>query len=118
MDTSNALAAFSALSQPMRLAVFRLLIAKGPSGMAAGDIAAQLGVRQNTLSANLSILLAAGLITNQRRGRSILYTADMQGTRALLGFLLHDCCGGNPALCLPALDDAAPQSQAEPSHAA
>lgn len=107
MDKNHALAAFAALSQPTRLDVFRLLIRAGDRGMAAGDIAARLDVRQNTLSANLSVLVQAGLIRNRREGRSIIYFADMDGMRGLLAFVLEDCCGGNPALCQPVIDQIA-----------
>ena len=101
MDKSDALSAFSALSQPTRLDAFRLLIQAGDTGLAAGDIAERLDVRQNTLSANLSVLLNAGLVTNRREGRTIRYFADTSGLRGLLAFLLNDCCGGRPELCNP-----------------
>jgi len=99
MDKDHALDAFAALSQSTRLDVFRLLIKAGEVGMSAGDISDTLGVRQNTMSANLSILARAGLIRNKREGRSIRYFADMDGTRGLLAFLMEDCCGGRPDLC-------------------
>jgi len=103
MDNNNALRAFAALSQSTRLDVFRLLIKAGEAGMSAGAISDSLGVRQNTMSANLSILARSGLIRNEREGRSIRYFADMDGMRALLGFLMEDCCGGGPELCQPVL---------------
>ncbi|MDX1784993.1 ArsR/SmtB family transcription factor [Roseovarius sp. ZX-A-9] len=105
MDMNDALQAFAALSQPTRLDVFRLLVRAGKAGMSAGDISESLNVRQNTMSANLSILARAGLIRNEREGRSIRYFADMDGMRALLGFLMEDCCGGCPELCQPVLDE-------------
>ena len=105
MDKTGALTAFAALSQPIRLDVFRLLITKGEAGMLAGEIAAALDVRTNTLSANLSVLLNAGLVTNTREGRAIRYHADTNGLRGLLGFLLQDCCGGRPELCQPLIED-------------
>lgn len=104
MESSRALAAFAALGQQTRLEVFRLLIQAGPAGAAAGEIAATLDVRQNTLSANLSVLLNAGLVRNARYGRSIRYYADVEGLRGLLGFLLQDCCGGRADLCQPLID--------------
>lgn len=107
MDKNDALSAFSALSQPTRLDVFRLLIEAGDDGMLAGEIAEALDVRQNTMSANLSILLNAGLVRNSREGRAIRYVADMEGLRGLLGFLLRDCCGGRPDLCEPVIADIA-----------
>ncbi|WP_411840380.1 ArsR/SmtB family transcription factor [Paracoccus sp. ME4] len=107
MEKNDSLAALSALAHDMRLDVFRLLVRAGPSGMAAGDIAAQLGVRANTLSNNLTILTAADLVRSEREGRSIRYFARMDTMRGLLGFLMEDCCGGQPALCRPILDQIA-----------
>ena len=101
MEKKTALDALAALSQETRLDVFRLLVKAGADGMQAGAIAEALSVRQNTLSANLSILVAAGLLRNQREGRAIRYFADMDGMQALLGFLMQDCCGGKPELCQP-----------------
>ena len=107
MEKTQALAALAALSQPTRLDAFRLLVKAGRDGMRAGEIVAALGVRPNTLSANLATLLHAGLIRNVREGRAIRYYADMDGVRALLGFLLEDCCGGRPELCRTVIDDIA-----------
>ncbi len=100
----QSLAALSALGQETRLDVFRLLVRAGGDGMLAGEIAQVLGVRQNTLSANLSVLTATGLIRNERQGRGIRYFADMTQMQRLLAFLMEDCCGGRPELCQPALD--------------
>lgn len=107
MDKNNALDAFAALSQPTRLDVFRLLIKAGEPGMSAGEISSTLDVRQNTMSANLSILSRAGLIRSTREGRSIRYFADMDGMRGLLAFLMEDCCGGKPELCQPVINELA-----------
>jgi DNA-binding transcriptional ArsR family regulator len=105
MDKENALDAFAALSQATRLDVFRLLIKAGDAGMSAGEISDTLKVRQNTMSANLSILARAGLIRSTREGRSIRYFADMDGMRGLLAFLMEDCCGGHPDLCQPVINE-------------
>jgi ArsR family transcriptional regulator, arsenate/arsenite/antimonite-responsive transcriptional repressor len=107
MDKKVALSAFAALSQPTRLDTFRLLIRAGPQGMTAGRIGEVLDVRQNTLSANLTVLRHAGLVRNAREGRSIRYHADFEGLADLLRFLLEECCGGKPALCQPLIDDIA-----------
>lgn len=104
MEKKPVLDALSALAHDMRLDVFRLLIKAGPVGMAAGDIAVALDVRSNTLSNNLTILSAAGLVTSRREGRSIRYFAQMETMRGLLAFLLQDCCGGQEDLCKPFLD--------------
>ena len=107
MDINHALDAFAALSQSTRLDVLRLLIKAGDAGMSAGDISDTLGVRQNTMSANLSILTRSGLSRNKRDGRSIRYLADMEGMRGLLAFLMEDCCGGRPESCQPVINELA-----------
>jgi DNA-binding transcriptional ArsR family regulator len=105
MDKSDAIEALHALAQDTRLDVFRLLVKQGAEGMAAGDIAEALGVRQNTMSANLSVLAKAGMVRSEREGRVIRYFANFDGMRSLLAFLMEDCCGGNPELCKPVLDE-------------
>ena len=105
MDKPSALAAFQALSQDTRLDVFRLLMRAGPEGMAAGEIAQRCEVRQNTMSAHLSILSQAGLIWAARDGRSVRYRAEIEGVRGLLASLMEDCCGGNPEQCQPLIDE-------------
>ena len=103
MEQSSAIAALSALAHPGRLDVFRLLVRAGAEGMAAGDIAREVGALPNTLSANLNILSAAGLVTSERRGRSIIYSAAYDRMGRLLAFLMEDCCAGAPEICAPAV---------------
>jgi DNA-binding transcriptional ArsR family regulator len=104
MEKANALDALAALAQETRLDVFRLLVQAGPQGLAAGEVAERLGVRQNTMSSNLAILARAGLVTGERSGRSIRYRADLDGMRNLLAYLMQDCCGGNAEICAPLAD--------------
>ena len=104
MELKSALEAFAALSQATRLDVFRLLIRAGDTGMSAGEVGDALSVRQNTMSAHLSILTRSGLIRSAREGRSIRYFSDMNGVRGLLAFLMEDCCAGRPELCQPVID--------------
>ena len=101
MESPSAVAALSALAHPGRLEIFRLLVRAGPEGVAAGEIARATGSLANTLSANLSVLAGAGLVTSRRDGRSIIYAAGYDRMRALLAFLMEDCCGGNPEICAP-----------------
>ena len=108
MESESAISALSALAQATRLDVFRLLVRHEPSGMAAGDIARQLDVPQNTMSAHLGILARAGLVQSERHSRSIIYRADLAGLRGLMLFLLKDCCGGNAELCAPLVAELAP----------
>lgn len=103
MEKSDILAALTALGHPLRLDVFRLLVRAGQGGLLAGEISAALDTRANTMSANLSVLLNAGLVTKTRQGREIRYFADLEQMGGLLGYLMEDCCGGRPDLCQPAI---------------
>lgn len=107
MEQIEPTSAFSALSQQTRLDVFRLLMKAGAQGLLAGELGELLDVKQNTMSANLTVLLTAGLVRNQRQGRTIRYFAEFEAVRGLLGFLLEDCCGGRPELCQPIIDEIA-----------
>lgn len=99
MQLPTAVEALSALAHSSRLAVFRLLVRTGAGGMAAGDIAREIGALPNTLSTHLTILGNAGLVRSRREGRSVIYSADYDGMRDLLGFLVADCCAGRPEIC-------------------
>jgi arsenate reductase len=99
METTAAAFAFAALGQETRLELLRALLGAGPSGMAAGDVAARLGVPPSTLSFHLRALEQAGLIAATRQGRSLIYAAQLAQLRALLSFLAGSCCGGDPARC-------------------
>lgn len=101
MKDIDAVAALSALAQVTRLRVFRMIIDAGLEGLPAGAISDAEGVPHNTMSSHLAILLRAGLISSRRDGRSIIYTANIKGTRAMLGYLVADCCGGQPEICQP-----------------
>jgi DNA-binding transcriptional ArsR family regulator len=96
---AEAVAALGALAHPGRLEVFRRLVAAGPEGLAAGEIARTTGSLPNTLSSNLAILTAAGLTRSRREGRSIVYSADFGAMRGLLAYLMEDCCQGRPEIC-------------------
>lgn len=99
MDQTQAVAALAALAQDTRLSVFRLLVRAGPQGMIAGAIAEHIGIPGSTMSHHLAALERAGLVVSKRESRQIHYTANFEGMRGLLGFLMEDCCQGNPELC-------------------
>jgi DNA-binding transcriptional ArsR family regulator len=99
MSAARALAALAALGQARRLAIFRLLMQREPGGLLAGAIAEAVGCPANTLSSHIAILVRAGLVRGARDGRSIIYRADLEGMRALMSFLVTDCCSGHPELC-------------------
>lgn len=101
MEESKAIEAFGALSQPTRLAVFRALVQAGHDGVAAGALAELVQVPASTLSAHLKILEHAGLVTSRRLSRHIFYAARYDTARALIAFLMEDCCAGHPAICGP-----------------
>ncbi|RYG87576.1 MAG: transcriptional regulator [Alphaproteobacteria bacterium] len=108
MDSLAAISSFSALAQPTRLAALQGLIRNEPDGLAAGALAASLNVPDNTLSTHLGLLSRAGLVTSERRGRSIVYRANIDQIRALGLFLLADCCGGRADECEPLLAELLP----------
>lgn len=101
MEESDALAVFAALSQQTRLAVFRDLVQAGPDGLAAGQLADLVAVPASTLSSHLKLLEHAGLVTSRRLSRHIFYAARYDTARALIAFLMEDCCAGHPAICGP-----------------
>jgi len=101
MELRIALAAFSALAQEVRLDVLKRLVRAGPAGVSAGALAEATGVAAPTMSFHLKELLGAGLVRSRKEGRSVIYAADYGGIRALVGFLLADCCQGDPRLCGP-----------------
>lgn len=99
MNDDIAVKIFSALSQPTRFSVFRLLIKHGKDGMPAGKIAEELGVQQNTLSSHLNIMANARIISYERNGRVLNYKVEMEYTRLFMDYLVTDCCNGKPELC-------------------
>jgi len=99
METKQALSCLSALAQETRLAVFRLLVRRGEAGMAAGDIAAQVGAPASTLSFHLKELERTGLVTARRRQRQVLYAVDYGAMRSFMAFLHKDCCQDHPEIC-------------------
>src|SRR5580658_3786606 len=100
MEEKQALSCLADLAQETRLAVFRLLVQQGPEGMAAGEIASRLSVPSPTLSFHLKELERAGLIQATRRQRQIIYATDYAGMRAMIDFIMRDCCQGHPELCV------------------
>ena len=108
METNQAIDCLAALAQATRLETFRLLVSCEPEGAPAGDLARRVGVPQNTMSTHLAVLARAGLVSGERRSRSIIYRADLDRFRALTLFLLQDCCKGRPDVCAPLIADLLP----------
>ena len=102
MKKPDVLTALAALSQENRLDAYRLLVQAGPEGVAAGEIAAQLGLTPNALTFHLDRLREAGLVTVRRDGRSMIYAAQFDTMNGLIGYLTENCCGG-AEVCAPAV---------------
>ena len=101
MEINKAVEALEALAHQTRLEVFRLLVRAGRGGLAAGAIAEETGVLQNTLSSHLGKLSRAGLVTSRREGRSVIYSADFGVLGTLVLYLVEDCCLGDSRVCRP-----------------
>jgi ArsR family transcriptional regulator, arsenate/arsenite/antimonite-responsive transcriptional repressor len=105
MEKKVAITALGALAQETRLDVFRLLVTQGPAGLPAGVIAEQLDVLPSSLTFHLKELQHAGLITQRRLGRHLIYAAEYGSMTDLLAYLTENCCGRGVS-CAPACDPA------------
>src|SRR5271166_5417915 len=101
MDSSQAVHALGALAHDTRLAIFRMLVERGPDGLPAGVIAERLGVPPSSLTFHVQHLHRAGLITQRRLSRQLIYAADFTAMNGLVGFLTENCCGRGAAGCVP-----------------
>lgn len=102
MDPTKTVQALGALAHEHRLAIYRMLVERGPNGLAAGVIAERLGILPSSLTFHLQHLLRAGLVTQRRMSRQLIYAADFTVMNALVGFLTENCCGRGQSACLPA----------------
>ncbi|MFM0159899.1 ArsR/SmtB family transcription factor [Paraburkholderia sediminicola] len=98
MDSNLVVRALGALAHESRLAIFRLLVVAGPDGMAAGEIAQQLGLSPSSLSFHLKDLSHAELVTPRQDGRFIIYSANFDAMTGLIAFLTENCCAGTPCV--------------------
>lgn len=94
MQEADAVRSLAALAQALRLRVFRALVVAGPEGLTPGTLAEQLEVAGNTLSFHLKELAHAGLVTQERQGRNLIYRASFTTMNELLGYLTENCCDG------------------------
>ncbi len=101
MKSAQVVKALAALAQPTRLAVYRLLVARGPEGMAAGQVAEKLKVAPATLSFHFKTLSHAGLVDGRQDGRFVYYVANFAVMNGMVAYLTENCCGGNPDACKP-----------------
>ena len=105
MDENEVVRALAALAQPVRLQVFRALVIAGPRGMTPSTMAEGLGIPASSLSFHLKELANAGLITQERSSRNLIYRAAFDRMNSLLGYLTENCCQGAECAVDPAAAD-------------
>ena len=114
MQPTQAIAALGALAHDTRLAAFRLLVERGPAGLPAGAIAQTLELAPSSLTFHLQHLMRAGLLTQRRASRQLIYAADFAVMHALLAYLTDNCCGRGmlaSAACFPSVESLATPGQ-------
>jgi ArsR family transcriptional regulator, arsenate/arsenite/antimonite-responsive transcriptional repressor len=99
MKAEDAVLALGALAQESRLAIYRLLVKRGPDGYSPGDLIEKMGIPAPTLSFHLRELQRAGLIGSRREGRFLYYSANFERMRGLIGFLTEKCCSLSDTEC-------------------
>jgi len=101
MKTPQVIDALGALAHEHRLAIFRLLVERGPAGLPAGRIAERMGLVPSSLTFHLQSLQRAGLIAQRRESRQLIYSADFTAMTGLVGYLTDNCCVESAAECCP-----------------
>jgi ArsR family transcriptional regulator, arsenate/arsenite/antimonite-responsive transcriptional repressor len=99
VKTSKIVDALGALSHEHRLAIYRLLVQRGPEGLPAGTIGMRVGLVPSSLTFHLQNLQRAGLITQRRESRRLFYSADFAVMNGLVGYLTENCCGNSEMAC-------------------
>jgi ArsR family transcriptional regulator, arsenate/arsenite/antimonite-responsive transcriptional repressor len=104
MKTPAVIEALGGLAHEHRLAIYRLLVQRGPEGLPAGTIGQRIGLLPSSLTFHLQNLQRAGLITQRRDSRQLIYSADFTVMNGLVGYLTENCCGnGGAECCTPAV---------------
>jgi DNA-binding transcriptional ArsR family regulator len=102
VKTRNVIAALAALAHEYRLAIYRMLVEQGPGGLPAGEIGQRLALQPSSLTFHLQSLQRAGLITQRRASRQLIYSADYAVMNGLVGYLTDNCCEAEGIACCPA----------------
>jgi ArsR family transcriptional regulator, arsenate/arsenite/antimonite-responsive transcriptional repressor len=100
MKTSRIIAALGALAHEYRLAIYRLLVERGPEGLPAGAIGSRIGLGPSSLTFHLQALQRAGLIASARASRQLIYSADFGVMNELVGYLTENCCASSSEACM------------------
>jgi DNA-binding transcriptional ArsR family regulator len=101
MEIKLAVDSLAALAQESRLAIFRLLVQAGETGVAAGALGEKLGIPPATLSFHLKTLATSGLVSARTDGRFVIYTANYVAMDKLIAYLTEHCCAGDAVQCSP-----------------
>ena len=120
VDATWTVGALGALAHESRLAVYRMLVGQGPAGLPAGTIAERLGIAPSSLTFHLQQMLHAGLVTQRRASRQLIYAADFAAMDGLVAYLTENCCIRRQAACEPccapfARTDASTPSRRKPA---
>src|SRR5271154_4282270 len=99
MKTTAVIDALGALAHEHRLAIYRLLVQRGPEGLPAGAIGQRVGLLPSSLTFHLQNLQRAGLIAKRRESRQLIYSANFDEMNGLIGYLTENCCGNGSAAC-------------------
>jgi len=99
MKTAAVVSALGALAHEHRLAIYRLLVERGPEGLSAGAIGDRIGLLPSSLTFHLQNLQRAGLLTQQRISRQLFYSVDFAVMNGLVGYLTENCCRDSGADC-------------------
>ena len=110
MKVKDVVAALEAIAQESRLGIYRLLVQAGPEGLAAGRIAERLKLPAPTLSFHLAQLKRCGLVTYEREGTSLVYSANFETMNEIVGYLTENCCGRG-VQCAPVCEVTAPRTR-------
>jgi ArsR family transcriptional regulator len=108
MKTADVIEALGALAHQHRLAIYRLLVQRGPEGLSAGIIGQRIGILPSSLTFHLQNLQRAGLITQRRESRQLFYSVDFSVMNGLVGYLTENCCGNSSTDCSASCVPAAP----------
>lgn len=101
MKTPEVIAALAALAHEYRLTIYRMLVEQGPGGLPAGDIGERVALQPSSLTFHLQALHRAGLISQRRSSRQLIYSADYPVMNRLVGYLTDNCCAVEGTACCP-----------------
>jgi len=100
MDSTTAAAALAALGKPQRLDMFRRLVRAGPQGLMVGELQADMGMPGATFAHHMKALVTAGLVDQERQGRSVVCRSVHDRLEGVIDYLTRECCADIADHCL------------------